>query len=42
MAKKTMKEREMEYYDRNFATFLTTPAELLMPGITVECVILGR
>ncbi len=31
----------MTSYDKDFATFLTTPSELLLPGIVVECVILG-
>ncbi|GAB6010454.1 NUDIX hydrolase [Dysgonomonas reticulitermitis] len=31
----------MKNYDKNFATFLTTPAEMLLPGVAVECVILG-
>jgi hypothetical protein len=35
-----MKEN-MKHYDKNFATFLTTPAELLLPNVSVECVILG-
>ena len=31
----------MTSYDKDFATFLTTPSELLLPGIVVECIILG-
>jgi hypothetical protein len=35
-----MKEN-MKHYDKDFATFLTTPTELLLPNVSVECVILG-
>jgi hypothetical protein len=34
-------KKDMKYYDKNFATFLTTPAELLLPSVTVECVMIG-
>lgn len=31
----------MKRYEKNIGDFLTTPAEMLLPGITTECVILG-
>lgn len=33
--------KHYDKYNKNFETFLHTPAELLQPGVTVECVILG-
>jgi ADP-ribose pyrophosphatase YjhB (NUDIX family) len=33
--------KDMKHYNKNFATFLTIPAEMLLLGVVVECVILG-